>query len=123
MSEYRALCALARSDSRSALRMGKPADRIGLKGSTVWVLAGQSVASGARAEGAAASPQAALLREAGLPAGTAEGGKDLAVDLGCGPGPQSLALARLGYAPVFPVDTGARPPDELTTHAAEAGLA
>ncbi|WP_225839569.1 MarR family winged helix-turn-helix transcriptional regulator [Streptomyces sp. NK08204] len=35
LSEYRALCALARPDSGPALRMGELADRIGLKDSTV----------------------------------------------------------------------------------------
>ncbi|MGW7522575.1 class I SAM-dependent methyltransferase [Streptomyces sp. NPDC054783] len=72
---------------------------------------------------AAASGQAALLREAGLPADTAEAGGDIAVDLGCGPGPQTLALARLGYAPVIAVDTSALLLDELTKYAAGAGLA
>ncbi|MGW7820388.1 class I SAM-dependent methyltransferase [Streptomyces puniciscabiei] len=72
---------------------------------------------------AAVSGQAALLRAAGLPAGTAEGGADLAVDLGCGPGPQSLAPARLGCTPVIAVDTSDRLLDELTTHAVDAGPA
>jgi DNA-binding MarR family transcriptional regulator len=35
LSDYRALCALARPDSGPALRMGELADRIGLKDSTV----------------------------------------------------------------------------------------
>ncbi|AXK36672.1 MarR family transcriptional regulator [Streptomyces armeniacus] len=35
LSEYRALCALARDDSGPALRMGELAERIGLKDSTV----------------------------------------------------------------------------------------
>ncbi|MDQ0753934.1 DNA-binding MarR family transcriptional regulator [Streptomyces africanus] len=35
LSEYRALCALARPDSGAALRMGELAGRIGLKDSTV----------------------------------------------------------------------------------------
>ncbi|WP_225839567.1 class I SAM-dependent methyltransferase [Streptomyces sp. NK08204] len=72
---------------------------------------------------AAASGQAALLADAGLPVGTGEGGGDIAVDLGCGPGPQTLALARHGYARVIAVDTSTRLLDELTAHAADAGLA
>jgi SAM-dependent methyltransferase len=89
---------------------------------------------------AATAPRAAasavLLREAGLEPGTAAGSTTagappggtasraaIAVDLGCGPGPQTLALARLGYAPVVAVDTSARLLAELSAHAARAGLA
>ncbi|WBB58096.1 MarR family transcriptional regulator [Streptomyces sp. WMMC500] len=41
LSEYRALCALSRTDGGSALRMGELADRIGLKDSTVTRLVGR----------------------------------------------------------------------------------
>ncbi|NVN11409.1 class I SAM-dependent methyltransferase [Nguyenibacter vanlangensis] len=44
--------------------------------------------------------QKLLLAEAGLD----DGPKDIAVDLGCGPGYQSFALARLGYKTVIAVD-------------------
>ncbi|WP_244206656.1 MarR family winged helix-turn-helix transcriptional regulator [Streptomyces swartbergensis] len=46
LSEYRALCALSRPDSGSALRMGELADRIGLKDSTVTRLVGRLEARG-----------------------------------------------------------------------------
>lgn len=40
-----------------------------------------------------------------------------AVDLGCGPGFQSIALARLGYSPVLAVDSCQSLLDELAAHA------
>ncbi|MGW5646828.1 class I SAM-dependent methyltransferase [Saccharopolyspora sp. NPDC003752] len=71
---------------------------------------------------AAASAQLELLRELGVRAHTDDA---VAVDLGCGPGVQSLALARLGFARVIAVDTSSRLLDELGAHAAdsEAGQA
>jgi SAM-dependent methyltransferase len=68
--------------------------------------------------GAAATEQTALLRGLGLR--TDDGG--LALDLGCGPGPQSLALVELGYSAVVAVDTSAALLDELTAWAAKAGV-
>lgn len=41
----------------------------------------------------------------------------LAVDLGCGPGYQTIALARLGFSPVVAVDSCQALLDELTAHA------
>ncbi|MEU8353325.1 MarR family transcriptional regulator [Streptomyces sp. NPDC048845] len=41
LSEYRALCALSRTETGPALRMGELADRIGLKDSTVTRLVGR----------------------------------------------------------------------------------
>jgi SAM-dependent methyltransferase len=41
----------------------------------------------------------------------------LAVDLGSGPGFQTIALARLGFSPVIAIDTSAELLDELRTHA------
>jgi SAM-dependent methyltransferase len=43
----------------------------------------------------------------------------LAVDLGCGPGFQTIALAQLGFAPVVGIDTSANLLDELRSHAAD----
>jgi SAM-dependent methyltransferase len=40
----------------------------------------------------------------------------LAVDLGCGPGFQTIALAQLGFSPVIAIDTSAELLDELRTH-------
>jgi SAM-dependent methyltransferase len=40
----------------------------------------------------------------------------LAVDLGCGPGFQSIALAQLGFSPVIAIDTSAALLAELRTH-------
>jgi SAM-dependent methyltransferase len=53
--------------------------------------------------------QAALLRELGL----SEGRHGIAIDLGAGPGYQSVALADLGYARVIAVDTSRTLLDEL----------
>jgi len=52
----------------------------------------------------------ALAEGAGPAAGTA-------VDLGSGPGFQSIALAQLGLAPVIAIDTSAELLNELTIHA------
>ncbi|MGW2253406.1 class I SAM-dependent methyltransferase [Kitasatospora sp. NPDC001660] len=67
---------------------------------------------------ALAEVQAALLAGLGV---RADGPGRLAVDLGAGPGPQSLALAALGFEPVLAVDTSARLLDELAELAAKAG--
>ena len=40
----------------------------------------------------------------------------LAVDLGCGPGFQTIALAELGFAPVIAIDTSSELLDELRSH-------
>jgi SAM-dependent methyltransferase len=40
----------------------------------------------------------------------------LAVDLGCGPGYQTIALAQLGFSPVIAVDTSSALLDELRSH-------
>jgi SAM-dependent methyltransferase len=40
----------------------------------------------------------------------------LAVDLGCGPGFQTIALAQLGFSPVIAVDTSSELLDELRSH-------
>jgi SAM-dependent methyltransferase len=40
----------------------------------------------------------------------------LAVDLGCGPGFQTIALAELGFSPVVAIDTSAELLDELGSH-------
>ncbi|MFE9629730.1 class I SAM-dependent methyltransferase [Streptomyces sp. NPDC006463] len=62
-----------------------------------------------------AKEQAALLQGFGLsPDGPAG---DTAVDLGCGPGAQSLALAGLGFRSVIAVDTSKKLLDELEGHA------
>ncbi|NUW39288.1 class I SAM-dependent methyltransferase [Nonomuraea rhodomycinica] len=71
-----------------------------------WMLGGDLAAL--------AAEQADLLRDAGAaPAGPGA----TAVDLGCGPGSQSLALARLGYSTVLAVDTSKALLDELLTAA------
>ncbi|MGI5160277.1 class I SAM-dependent methyltransferase [Microbispora sp. CA-102843] len=58
--------------------------------------------------------QTRLLRDLGVePRGPGE----TAVDLGCGPGNQTLALAALGYGTVFAVDTSKALLDELASHA------
>src|SRR5699024_1465141 len=51
-----------------------------------------------------------LFQEFGIAAG------ELAVDLGCGPGPQTLALADIGFTTVLGVDTSHQLLDELMTH-------
>ncbi|MDQ8706175.1 class I SAM-dependent methyltransferase [Streptomyces sp. LHD-70] len=61
-----------------------------------------------------AAQQARLLDELGVRPGRA--GTE-AVDLGCGPGPQSLALAELGFSPVLAVDTSRPLLNELAQHA------
>ncbi|GAB2614646.1 class I SAM-dependent methyltransferase [Streptomyces capparidis] len=67
---------------------------------------------------AAAERQAGLLEGLGVrPAG--DGAP--AVDLGCGPGPQSLALFRLGFSPVVAVDGSEQLLAELAEHARAAG--
>jgi SAM-dependent methyltransferase len=40
----------------------------------------------------------------------------LAVDLGCGPGFQTIALAQLGFSPVVAIDTSAELLDEMRSH-------
>jgi trans-aconitate methyltransferase len=40
----------------------------------------------------------------------------LAVDLGCGPGFQTIALAQIGFSPVIAVDTSSALLDELRSH-------
>jgi SAM-dependent methyltransferase len=69
---------------------------------------------------ALADAQTELLRGLGVaPPGDGEPGEGgTAVDLGCGPGPQALALARLGFASVIAVDTSKALLDELSLHAA-----
>lgn len=64
--------------------------------------------------GGLAAEQETLLRRLGVRPGP-DGG--LAVDLGCGPGQQSLALARIGFASVVAVDTSKDLLDELALHA------
>jgi SAM-dependent methyltransferase len=62
-----------------------------------------------------AAEQASLLRSLGVAPTAADA---TAVDLGCGPGNQSLALARLGFWRVLAVDTSTTLLDELATAAA-----
>jgi SAM-dependent methyltransferase len=69
-----------------------------------WILGGDV--------GSAAGEQARLLRDRGVRPGAAGGA---AVDLGCGPGPQSLALAAVGFEPVMAVDTSGPLLEELRT--------
>ncbi|GAA2278494.1 SAM-dependent methyltransferase [Streptomyces ruber] len=76
-----------------------------------WMLGGDLVSL--------AATQREQLREWGVvpeahPAGT------LAVDLGCGPGHTSLALADLGFDQVLAVDLSRSLLDELSAHAADA---
>ncbi|MDH6680036.1 SAM-dependent methyltransferase [Rhodococcus sp. LBL1] len=71
--------------------------------------------------GAAAATQANLLRGLGLEVRAEDGA--MAVDLGCGPGPQTLALVRLGYTSVTAVDTSASLLAELDEHATHSGVA
>ncbi|QLH20851.1 trans-aconitate 2-methyltransferase [Streptomyces sp. Rer75] len=65
---------------------------------------------------AAAEQQAVLLRELGVVPGP---GRARAVDLGCGPGAQTLALASLGFFHIAAVDTSQALLDELTAAAAD----
>ncbi|WP_331766134.1 class I SAM-dependent methyltransferase [Embleya sp. NBC_00896] len=62
---------------------------------------------------ALAAQQAALLRDLGVAPGRAGG---VAVDLGCGPGQQSLALARIGFGSVTAVDSSEALLAELAWH-------
>ena len=55
--------------------------------------------------------QQALLVDLGL----ADGPKHIAVDLGCGPGYQSFALANLGFGSILSIDTSRRLIAELET--------
>ena len=55
-----------------------------------------------------------LARTMGTLKGTAEA--SLAVDLGCGPGFQTIALAQLGFSPVIAIDTSSELLDELRSH-------
>lgn len=47
------------------------------------------------------------------------GARGLAIDLGCGPGFQTIALAQLGFAPVLALDTSAELLAELDAHGTE----
>lgn len=60
---------------------------------------------------AAASRERQALELLGVRAGS------VAVDLGCGPGPQALALADMGFGSVLAVDTSQQLLDELAAHA------
>ncbi|WP_084774430.1 class I SAM-dependent methyltransferase [Nonomuraea candida] len=76
-----------------------------------WMLGGDLAAL--------ANEQADLLRSLGVAPATADATADAtAVDLGCGPGNQSLALAQLGFDRVLAVDTSTTLLDELATAAA-----
>ena len=59
--------------------------------------------------------QRAILEDA-LKAVPRTGDRGLAVDLGCGPGYQAVALAQMGFAPVVAVDTSATLLCELRSH-------
>ncbi|WP_395366963.1 class I SAM-dependent methyltransferase [Streptomyces sp. YH02] len=67
-----------------------------------------------------ARDQAELLRRLGV---QSEADEDAAIDLGSGPGPQTLALAHLGFSSVTAVDTSRALLDELAGHAKTAGVA
>ncbi|MET9465964.1 class I SAM-dependent methyltransferase [Streptomyces sp. NPDC006544] len=69
---------------------------------------------------AVARDQAELLRDLGV---QPEAGGDAAIDLGSGPGPQTLALAHLGFSTVTAVDLSRALLDELLGHAETAGVA
>ncbi len=63
-----------------------------------------------------ASEDGRLLAELGI--GALDPGADaVAVDLGCGPGPQTIALADMGFGTVVGVDTSQELLDELAEHA------
>jgi SAM-dependent methyltransferase len=59
--------------------------------------------------------QKAFLSRALVPLKSAPEGA-LAVDLGCGPGYQTIALAQLGFLPVVAIDTSSALLDELRSH-------
>lgn len=63
---------------------------------------------------AVADEQAVLLRDLVVAPGPSGG---VAVDLGCGPGPQAIALVRLGFGTVTAVDGNKALLDELAEHA------
>lgn len=63
---------------------------------------------------AAAAEQERLLRTLGV---AARNGVSTAIDLGCGSGAQTLALAALGFAPVIAVDANRALLEELDGHA------
>jgi SAM-dependent methyltransferase len=48
--------------------------------------------------------------------------RGLAVDLGCGPGFQSIALAQLGFSPILALDTSAELLAELSAHSATSDI-
>ena len=75
-----------------------------------WMLGGDIAA--------VAKDQARLLSDLGVRPRAAD---SLAVDLGCGPGTQSLALAELGFFPVLAVDTSRALLDELSDLAGQTG--
>lgn len=64
---------------------------------------------------AAAAAERELLEQLGI--GGPTRADAVALDLGCGPGPQSLALADLGYPKVIGVDTSRELLDELAEYA------
>ena len=66
--------------------------------------------------------QQALLQRILGPAPVSGGTRGAALDLGCGPGFQSLALAELGFAPVIALDTSAALLAELRAHGTVAHL-
>ncbi|MCT2594422.1 class I SAM-dependent methyltransferase [Streptomyces sp. N2-109] len=63
-----------------------------------------------------ATQQARLLRDLGVIPVSPNGTEATAVDLGCGPGTQTLALTALGFTRVLAVDTNAALLEELTAH-------
>jgi SAM-dependent methyltransferase len=65
---------------------------------------------------ARAAEQARLLESLGI---TPAAAGTTAIDLGCGPGNQALALAALGFTPVLAVDTSSVLLDELAAHAGD----
>lgn len=66
-----------------------------------------------------AAAQTELLRTLGL---DASAGNGTAIDLGCGPGPQTLALIDLGFTSVTAVDTSALLLQELRDHCTQRGV-
>jgi SAM-dependent methyltransferase len=73
-----------------------------------WMLGGDITAR--------AAEQARLLESLGITPATAGA---TAIDLGCGPGDQALALAALGFTRVLAVDTSSVLLDELAAHAGD----